>query len=200
VKQIVILEGANDSLFVETVIKKEKTTGCVYKKFNFEEERKRNSEKAIETNVISSFLSPSSPYHILLKEEHGKGRLFKLFPGILLQITHANSNLIFMFDADSKDIDMQLNKLFGKIYQRNKSLKIEKKDERVIKTGLRKRCYVITKAFGNKYKQLIGNFTALIFDESLEKLIKKNFVNIDPKDSIIKFAETISFSDLYFDC
>lgn len=177
-KDIYIVEGVNDYLFLKEIIKNKTQKIKSYSNdTNQKLKKNRTHIRSGEKDALNSFTGPYSPHNILIKIENGNKNVFKFLPNIInITFNKKDIKIITLFDLDSDDADKIFkdveNKITSKILQQGNLQLINMKND--CDLHLHQRTYKLSK--GN---QTLFEINFLAFHSSLEtEIYKKYNVNL----------------------
>ena len=197
-KIIYLTEGPHDGTFISKILVRSKVCK-VADIWTFKNSGTVDGKRKGETNVIRSFMKPSSPHSVLIKVENGKHFLLQLFNSICVNVMIAQDpppKLVVIFDHDKLSVDKE----FENIRQHIKSskngmdfVKLSRIDRNNIAHSSVYQLVKIT----DHHRIVIANIHFFCFFTSLEKKAKKLFGKYHIDDLIDKMSQIFKADDIF---
>lgn len=199
-KKVIICEGFNDGLFMESLVSKlgfHKTKIKIFKQLDVSIEEKKDAE----TRILRSFIDDNSfnPYDILIKLEGGKDSAIKLFSRELVYSLRKIDNLILILDIDNSNFEGKKNlikDMVNKIFGQTIPLELNFKEKNQNKHLHHSSCKVTI----NGTKQEVGEFQMVLFKNNLENvcgIVNKKDTEEDKRIKIEKLITENKLPDFF---
>ena len=200
-KSLILLEGHNDFIFLEEIIRNSPSHNIKFK--HFRNDGNKTQKKSEETVLLRNFAQNNNSYNLLIKEELGKRIVLNLFNNLVINFLAINQGiyLTIILDHDNQNSETAILKLQDDLKAKT-SNKLEFKynnQNREILTGLNYQEYTLFQNSGKDFKNLT-NFSIVSFNKSLEFEVShfcdKPKNKLDEYD-IRHFASKIKFDQLF---
>lgn len=199
-KRLILVEGTNDSTFIDVIIKnssESNITSCFYSNSGTKT-KKRDQE----TILLRKFCNKTPPFSILVKEEGGRYFTINLFINLVVNflMKYHDIFLIVLFDHDGKEPQKEIENIRNDLKAKTSGkLGFEQASQkRLITGGLYRRDFSLIQYNGNKI-QTSTSFSFVSFDVSLEDAVSRfcnKPKNVITKTDIESFASQVNFEAL----
>lgn len=199
-KTLILIEGANDSIFLKEIITK--TTLIGIRPFFYSNYGKKSAKDDQETVKLRNFCLDSSYHTLFVKEEGGHDFVISLFINVVVNFLLRNHDLCLtvLFDHDSRDPDTEIQKINLDLKART-SGKIgfdHMLSKKKIVDGFYRRDFSLIQYGGQKMNPP-PSFSFATFDNSLEQVVSNHCSKPEKyleEDNFKEFGSTIDLQDL----